>query len=62
MIERVMSVGVEPHRFLASLCSIQMHKAPSDWSLRSMEYTPVSVDITEHLILVHFINEHYWMK
>lgn len=58
MVERVTSVGVEPCRFFASLFSIRMHKAPSDWRLRSMEYTPVSIDIAEPLILVHFINEH----
>ncbi|WP_147439802.1 hypothetical protein, partial [Gibbsiella quercinecans] len=35
-----------------------MHKAPSDWRLHSMKYTPVGVDIAKHLIQVHFINEH----
>lgn len=35
-----------------------MHKAPSDWRLLNMKYTPVGVDIAKHLIQVHFINEH----
>lgn len=35
-----------------------MHKAPSDWRLHSMKYTPVGADIAKHLIQVHFINEH----
>lgn len=35
-----------------------MHKAPSDWRLHNMKYTPVGVDIAKHVIQVHFINEH----
>ncbi|CDL86736.1 transposase [Xenorhabdus cabanillasii JM26] len=35
-----------------------MHKAPSDWRLHNMKYTPVGVDIAKHLIQVHFIDEH----
>lgn len=35
-----------------------MHKAPSDWKLHSMKYTPVGVDIAKHMIQVHFIDEY----
>lgn len=34
-----------------------MHRAPYDWRLHKMKYTPVGVDIAKHLIQLHFIDE-----
>ncbi|EDI7631574.1 hypothetical protein GEK60_22815 [Salmonella enterica] len=58
MVEKEKSAGWSLADFRHHCAQYGMHKAPSDWRLHNMKYTPVGVDIAKHMIQVHLINEH----